>query len=154
MEDNGQYFYHPLENIEDVDVFYEAVEREHLTKAISPERPYTYWTIELYDQKNGIRGGGGLGVLAADTRRVAEKMNVHVRTISKIENGHSFVSAETLCKLCQFFNLPPKSFFDIDKISDRRNKKLNELIDKLKTSDKEKIEFYYNLINLVDEKIK
>lgn len=70
------FCYHPLENIEDVELFYEAVERSHLTKAISPERPYTYWTIELYDQKNGIRGGGGLGVLAADTRRVAEKMNV------------------------------------------------------------------------------
>ena len=75
MED-GQYFYHPLENIEDVDIFYKAVERNHLTKAISEERPYTYWTIEIYDQENGIRGGGGLGVLAADTRRIAEKMNV------------------------------------------------------------------------------
>ena len=71
-----EYFYHPLENIEDVDVFYEAVERKHLTKSISEERPYTYWTIELYDQQNGIRGGGGLGVLAADTRRVAEKMEI------------------------------------------------------------------------------
>lgn len=71
-----KFIYHPLENIEDVDLFYEAVERQHLTKAISPERPYTYWTIELYDQKNGIRGGGGLGILAADTRRVAEKMGI------------------------------------------------------------------------------
>ena len=71
-----QYFYHPLENIEDVEIFYEAVERQRLTKAISPERPYTYWTIELYDQKNGLRGGGGLGVLAADTRRVAEYMGI------------------------------------------------------------------------------
>ncbi|MBO7718063.1 glycogen/starch/alpha-glucan phosphorylase, partial [Candidatus Saccharibacteria bacterium] len=77
MNDDGeQYFYHPLENIEDVDIFYEAVERERLTESISPERPYTYWTIELYDQRNGIRGGGGLGVLAADTRRVAEKMGI------------------------------------------------------------------------------
>ncbi len=74
--DDGQYFYHPLENIEDVDIFYDAVDRSHLTKDISPERPYTYWTIELYDQKNGFRGGGGLGVLAADTRRIAEKMGV------------------------------------------------------------------------------
>lgn len=73
-EDN--YYYHPLENIEDVDIFYEAVERNHLTRAVSPERPYTYWTIELYDQKNGIRGGGGLGILAADTRRVADKMGI------------------------------------------------------------------------------
>lgn len=92
--------------------------------------------------------------LKISQEKLAEKMNVHVRTISKIENGHSFVSAETLCKLSQYFNLPPKSFFDIDIKTDRRNKKLNELIDKLKTSDKEKIEFYYNLINLVDEKIK
>ncbi|MBR0465237.1 glycogen/starch/alpha-glucan phosphorylase [Candidatus Saccharibacteria bacterium] len=73
---DGQYFYHPLENIEDVDIFYEATERTHLTKAISEERPYTYWTIELYDKENGIRGGGGLGILAADTRRVAEQMEV------------------------------------------------------------------------------
>ena len=74
--DGNDFFYHPLENIEDVDVFYESVERNHLTKSVSAERPYTYWTIELYDQKNGIRGGGGLGVLAADTRRVAERMGV------------------------------------------------------------------------------
>lgn len=74
--EDGQYFYHPLENIEDVEIFYEAVERQHLTKAISKDRPYTYWTIELYDQANGIRGGGGLGVLAADTRRVAEDTGV------------------------------------------------------------------------------
>lgn len=74
--DEEKFFYHPLENIEEVDLFNEAVERKRLTKAVSPERPYTYWTIELYDQENGIRGGGGLGILAADTRRVAEKMGV------------------------------------------------------------------------------
>lgn len=75
MED-GQYFYHPLENIEDVEIFEEAVERKKLTRSLSDERPYTYWTLELYDQENGIRGGGGLGVLAADTRRVAEQMRI------------------------------------------------------------------------------
>lgn len=76
MMEEEEFIYHPLENIEDVDLFYEAVGRQNLTKTISPDRPYTYWTIELYDQENGIRGGGGLGVLAADTRRVAEKMGV------------------------------------------------------------------------------
>ena len=70
------YFYQPLENIEDIDEFETAVERTHLTKALSKDRPYTYWTLELYDQENGIRGGGGLGVLAADTRRVAEQMSI------------------------------------------------------------------------------
>lgn len=73
---NEDNFFHPLENIEDIEPFYEAVERRSLTKNLSPERPYTYFTIELYDQKNGIRGGGGLGVLSADIRRVAERMGV------------------------------------------------------------------------------
>ncbi len=82
MEEDGQFFYHPLENIEDVDIFYEAVERKHLTKSLSPERPYTYWTIEMYDQENGLRGGGGLGILAADTRRIAEKIGIPFVTIT------------------------------------------------------------------------
>ncbi len=76
MKDNDTVFYHPLENIEDVDFFNEALERKKLTKSVQPDRPYTYWTIELYDQKDGIRGGGGLGVLAADTLRVANDNNV------------------------------------------------------------------------------
>ena len=74
--DQELYFYHPLENIEDIDDFYAVTSREHFTKAVSDERPYTYWTIELYDKKNGIRGNGGIGVLASDMRKIAEQMGV------------------------------------------------------------------------------
>lgn len=81
MED-GQYFEHPLENIEDIETFTEAVDRKRLTRSLSAERPYTYWTLEYYDQTNGIRGGGGLGILAADTRRVAEQMNVPLTLVT------------------------------------------------------------------------
>lgn len=76
MDGQKDYIYHPLENIEDIEIFEEAVERKNFTRRLSEERPYTYWTLELYDQDNGIRGGGGLGVLAADTRRVAEQVGV------------------------------------------------------------------------------
>ena len=68
--------YHPLESVEDVEQFYMAIRREKLTQKLAPERPYCYWTIETYDKSNGIRGGGGLGVLAADMRRVAEQLQV------------------------------------------------------------------------------
>lgn len=68
--------HHRLDNIEDVEEFYAAIKRENLTHKLSPERPYCYWTMEVYDKQNGIRGGGGLGVLAADTRRVAEQLQV------------------------------------------------------------------------------
>ncbi len=70
------FFYHPLENIEDTEVFETAIDRRVFNRKLSPERPYTYWTLELYDQENGIRGGGGLGVLAADARRIAEQVKV------------------------------------------------------------------------------
>ena len=75
-DENDGYFYHPLDNIEDAEVFETAIDRRVFSRKLSPERPYTYWTLELYDQTNGIRGGGGLGVLAADTRRVAEQVKV------------------------------------------------------------------------------
>ena len=68
--------YQPPESVEDVEEYYQAIRREKLTHKLSPERPYCYWTIETYDKSNGIRGGGGLGVLAADMRRVAEQLQV------------------------------------------------------------------------------
>lgn len=94
LKGEQEYFYHPLENIEDVDIFYEATQRERLTKAISEERPYTYWTIELYDQTNGIRGGGGLGALAADTRRVAEKLEIPFALITPFYPSESHQELE------------------------------------------------------------
>lgn len=62
--------------IEDVAEFYSAIDRGSLTHKISAERPYVYTTMEVYDASNGIRGAGGLGVLAADTRRVAESLDI------------------------------------------------------------------------------
>lgn len=62
--------------IEDPKEFYKAIDRRNLRNELSSSRPYVYWTMEVYDQSNGIKGGGGLGVLAADTRRVAEQLEV------------------------------------------------------------------------------
>jgi starch phosphorylase len=62
--------------IEDVAEFYAAIDRASLTHKISADRPYVYTTMEIYDAKNGIRGAGGLGVLAADTRRTAEELEI------------------------------------------------------------------------------
>ena len=64
------------QDIEDASEFYDVIERSSLTHQLSDSRPYIYWTMEIYDKANGIKGGGGLGVLAADTRRVAEKLDV------------------------------------------------------------------------------
>ena len=64
------------QDIEDASEFYETINRSSLTHQLSDTRPYIYWTMEIYDKANGIKGGGGLGVLAADTRRVAQQLEV------------------------------------------------------------------------------
>ncbi len=64
------------DSIEDVAEFYAAIDRGQLTHKISTQRPYIYTTMEIYDIENGIRGAGGLGILAADTRRVAEDLEI------------------------------------------------------------------------------
>lgn len=81
MGDNSTYYDHinlekEIHDIEDASEFYELIDRKSLTHSLSPERPYVYWTMEIYDKANGIKGGGGLGVLAADTRRVAQQLEL------------------------------------------------------------------------------
>lgn len=122
--------YHRLDNIEDVDEFYAAINRNHLTKQLSKERPYTYWTIELYDMKNGIRGGGGLGVLAADTRRVAEELNVPLTLITPFypsESHQTFKYSDEMCTLHTKKSYEDFGFNFIDTVNIRCNNQITRL---------------------------
>ena len=83
---------------------------------------------------------------------LAEKLDINIRTMSNIENGHTFISSKTLSKLCEVFNLSPKTFFDINNDYNNNSIKLNEITDKLLTGGQKKIDFYYDLVNLVDNK--
>ena len=78
--------------IEDASEFYSAINRSALTHQLSDTRPYVYWTLEIYDKANGIKGGGGLGVLAADTRRVAEKLEVPFVVVTPFYRSESHQS--------------------------------------------------------------
>lgn len=122
--------YHRLDNIEDVDEFYAAINRNHLTKQLSKERPYTYWTIELYDMKNGIRGGGGLGVLAADTRRVAEELNVPLTLITPFypsESHQTFKYSDEMYTLHTKKSYEDFGFNFIDTVNIRCNNQITRL---------------------------
>lgn len=101
-----------------------------------------------------------LGRLVADRRKalnlsqeaLAEKINVQTRTLSKIENGHTFFTIKTLCSLCDVFNLSPKSFFDFEDDKSINERKLNEIIDKIENGGNEKIDYYYEIINVIDKR--
>lgn len=98
------------QNIEDVSEFYEAIERANLTKKLSPERPYVYFTMEVYDKSNGIKGGGGLGVLAADTRRVAEKLEIPFVCVTPFYRRELHQSIHNLDQREEFILVNPEEF--------------------------------------------
>lgn len=98
------------QNIEDVSEFYEAIERANLTKKLSPERPYVYFTMEVYDKSNGIKGGGGLGVLAADTRRVAEKLEIPFVCVTPFYRRELHQSIHNLDQREELISVNPEDF--------------------------------------------
>ena len=98
------------QNIEDVSEFYEAIERANLTKKLSLERPYVYFTMEVYDKSNGIKGGGGLGVLAADTRRVAEKLEIPFVCVTPFYRRELHQSIHNLDQREEFISVNPEEF--------------------------------------------
>ena len=93
--DTPKYQPHDIEK-DDASEFYDAINRSSLTKELSETRPYVYWTMEIYDKSNGIKGGGGLGVLAADTRRVAQQLEVPFVFVTPFYRSESHQSIEWL----------------------------------------------------------
>ena len=86
------------QDIEDASEFYETINRSSLTHQLSDARPYVYWTMEIYDKSNGIKGGGGLGVLAADTRRVAQQLEVPFVVVTPFYRSESHQRIDDLAQ--------------------------------------------------------
>lgn len=83
---------------------------------------------------------------------LAEKLDIHVRTVGKIENGRSFISADNLCKLSKLFNMPIKAFFEVEDQIDIDEYNLNRIIDILRSGGNEKINYYYEVISAIEKK--
>lgn len=90
--------------------------------------------------------------LKISQEKLAEQLGVKLRTISKIENGHSFPSAKTLCKLSEVFSLPIKSFFDFETRKTKSEQDLEDVFDRIRSGGKKKIEYYCSIINTIEKK--
>lgn len=101
--------HHDIE-IDDASEFYNAIERSSLTHQLSETRPYVYWTMEIYDKSNGIKGGGGLGVLAADTRRVAEQLDVPLVVVTPFYRSESHQAISDLAQNEYSEGVSPQDF--------------------------------------------
>lgn len=106
---NSQSKYQP-QDIEDASEFYNLIERGNLTHQLSESRPYVYWTMEIYDKSNGIKGGGGLGVLAADTRRVAEQLEIPFVVVTPFYRSESHQKIDNLEQIEYSINVSPQDY--------------------------------------------
>lgn len=98
---------HP--SIEDVSEFYQAIDRRSLIHKISHDHPYVYTTMEIYDIQNGIRGAGGLGVLAADTRRCAEDLEIPFVVLTPFYREERHQRMESLVPRFEYITKNPET---------------------------------------------
>ena len=66
---------------------------------------------------------------------LAEKINISAKSLSQIELGNNFVSAETLEKICLALDIKPKSLFNFDYSVDESKDILDIVINKLKKNN-------------------
>lgn len=89
-----------IEQAKKANIFYdgEVKDIDSIVDMLSPSRPLLYWTMELYDkEENEIKGGGGLGILAADTRRTAQQLGIPLVVVTP------FYTRETHQRLDNFW---------------------------------------------------
>ena len=67
---------------------------------------------------------------------LAEKINLSAKSLSQIELGNNFVSAETLGDLCKALDISPKTLFDFDEINDNKDTWIKEINSKIKYNKK------------------
>ena len=80
---------------------------------------------------------------------LAEKINISAKSLSQIELGNNFVSAETLEKICIALDTTPKILFDFISQSEQQDM-LSEVINKLK-QDNNLLKRIFKIIDILEE---
>ncbi len=76
--------------------------------------------------------------------QLAEKLNIGVRSLGKIETGNSFPSMATLEKIIEVFDIPAVELFDFEHLQTSQN--LKELTFEMINSNPEKIRDIYKIV--------
>lgn len=66
--------------------------------------------------------------------QLAEKMGVSPKSLSQIELGNNFISAEKLALMCEALNTKPKTLFDFDYIETSNENFIDDVIDRIKNN--------------------
>lgn len=67
---------------------------------------------------------------------LAEKINLSPKSLSQIELGNNFVSAETLDSLCEALEVSPRILFDFDDFESQKEISIDEINNRLLNNPK------------------
>lgn len=76
-----------------------------------------------------IRTGLGL-----TQEQLAEQINMSSKSLSQVELGNNFVSAEALDLICKALNVQPKILFDFDYIESDKKSLIDDVVSKAKSN--------------------
>ncbi|MBR1425813.1 helix-turn-helix transcriptional regulator [bacterium] len=90
--------------------------------------------IKYYREKKGIT-----------QEKLAEKIDINSRSLSFIECGTNFVTADTLEKICKNLEVSPKQLFDFD-FNPKSNQEIKDELNQLINTNPEKLNDIYNIL--------
>jgi transcriptional regulator with XRE-family HTH domain len=66
---------------------------------------------------------------------LAERLDVNLVTVSRLERGHSLPGVMSLLRICEELSLPPARLFDLPLRSSRRGRVVADVAERLKAAD-------------------
>ena len=78
--------------------------------------------------------------------KLAEKINLNCRSLSFIECGVNFVTADTLDAICKALNVTPKELFNFEYYP-KNPKNIKEELNKLMENNKDKLSDIYKILS-------
>lgn len=82
--------------------------------------------------------------------QLADKLNISAKSLSQIETGNNFVSAETLESLCNVLEIKPKTLFDFDKYEQSEKNIFESIVFRLEHNPRI-LPLLYKIVNALDE---
>ncbi len=85
--------------------------------------------------------------LSLTQEELAEKIGISAKSLSQIELGNNFVSAETLDAICNALNVQPKNMFDF---SDNITKNKFDYVERKLKNNKHLTEKIFRIIDIIE----
>lgn len=91
--------------------FVDKIGRPPICERLSLQTPWTYFSMEVYEtEKYGLKGGGGLGILAGDTILQAEKEGMPFTAVTPFYPQRLRQELEGFWQVDKYDNLHPSDF--------------------------------------------